>query len=158
MIQQARLRKIPHVLFLTASVVLPTACTTLAPTSPYERAPVQGVRRETGLLESPSSFPGEDAKASRDATDISPGPGPSPSVQKGPVTLQKCIAVALRNSPELLAAEAEAGAAQAERRRLRLPAKPGGGFDSDVLLHGFRVLFQIVVDLARHSEYIPLPR
>ncbi len=116
MIQQARLRKIPHVLFLTASVVLPTACTTLAPTSPYERAPVQGVRRETGLLESPSSFPGEDAKASRDATDISPGPGPSPSVQKGPVTLQECIAVALRNSPELLAAEAEAGAAQAEKR------------------------------------------
>ncbi len=102
--------------WLVCVLFVPAGCTTLAPTHSYENVSI--------------SEPGGAGDALVPCSGVPDGHGgfafvpelpqsaavPYDSPEKDGLTLEECITLALRNSPDILAAEADAWAAHAEKR------------------------------------------
>ncbi len=116
MTRRAVVRKTPFAVFWVSMLLLPAACTTLAPTPTYKDVREKAEGSESEPLALSSSVSGGDAGAGLDAAKVPEVAPLYASLEKDGLTLEECIALALENSAVLLAAEANASAARAEKR------------------------------------------
>jgi outer membrane protein len=122
MSQQWTVRKGLPVSMCLFMALFPLACTTFTPTHPYDETARERFKGASGGHITSVDDSGEavahtpEEETARQAGGISGDPSSPDAASNGGLTLEDCIALALRNSPLILAAEDDADAERAEKK------------------------------------------